>query len=61
MNNALSDTYDDRVIIPDAQMNLFGLEPKDIIARQPAMPGVFFDAPDIELDYDIAVVCTDDI
>lgn len=57
MNNSSSDLYDDRVVIPNAQMNLFGIEQKDIIARQPAMPGVFFNAPDIELDYDIAVVC----
>ncbi|EGQ8541916.1 phosphoadenosine phosphosulfate reductase family protein [Vibrio parahaemolyticus] len=57
MNKASSDLYDDRIIVPGAQMTLFGIEPKDIIARQPAMPGVYFNAPDIELDYDIAVVC----
>lgn len=57
MKNKFSDSYDDHVVVPGIQMNLFGLEPSEIITLQPAMPGVYFDAPDIELDYDIAIVC----
>lgn len=57
MSNSSLDLYDDRVIVPGVQMGLFGLDASDIIARDTDQPGVFFNAPDIVLDYDIAVVC----
>lgn len=58
-----SDRFDDQVIIPsmknsilNSQMDLFGGQ-ENLIALEPAMPGVYFDAPEIDLDYDIAIVC----
>lgn len=49
MNNQVNDLFDDQLVIPHLKQQL--------IAIQPATPNVYFDAPDIELDYDIAVVC----
>ncbi|EOY7321006.1 hypothetical protein ACQD7H_003216 [Vibrio parahaemolyticus] len=58
-----SDRFDDKMIIPsmknsilNSQMDLFGSQ-ENLIALEPAMPGVYFDAPEIDLDYDIAIVC----
>jgi 3'-phosphoadenosine 5'-phosphosulfate sulfotransferase (PAPS reductase)/FAD synthetase len=59
---SLHDTYDDSVILPFLRNTLFkapagkSLTHGEIITQQPAMPGVYFDAPDIELNYDIFIV-----
>lgn len=46
---SVRDRLDDNVIIPSLKENLIALEP--------ATPNVYFNAPDIDLDYDVAVVC----
>ncbi|MEZ8028532.1 phosphohydrolase [Enterovibrio norvegicus] len=54
-----SDNYDDRVVIPalnkSMQIDMFGGD-ESLIALEPASPHVYFDAPDIELDYDKVIV-----
>ncbi|WP_339145135.1 phosphohydrolase [Pseudoalteromonas galatheae] len=50
------DKHDDQVVIPALRRNLLNASDK-LIALEPAMPGVYFDAPDIELNYDVAIVC----
>lgn len=52
-----TDFKDDFIVIPTlkGQLNLFA---EDIIAIEPAAPGVYFDAPEIELDrYDNVILC----
>lgn len=51
-NSSIADSYDDRVIIPATQLDMFGSAMNDVSGKD----GVYFDAPDIDLDYDVAVV-----
>ncbi|AXV67640.1 phosphohydrolase (plasmid) [Pseudoalteromonas lipolytica] len=55
-NIAEIDKHDDQITIPTLRQGLLATSDK-IIALEPAMPGVYFNAPDIELNYDVAVVC----
>ncbi|SHH58275.1 phosphoadenosine phosphosulfate reductase domain-containing protein [Ferrimonas marina] len=54
-NTARTDAMDDRIITGlGNQLDLFQ---GDIIAQAPATPNVYFEAEDIELDYDLFIVC----
>lgn len=56
--NAINDIFDDKIIIPSVGANVFG-DQGNIIEMLPSEPGVYFEAPEIELDtYDYYIVCT---
>lgn len=60
-NNPMSaiqqDKYDDEEILPFLRNILFANKQRgQIITQQPAMPGVYFDAQNIDLNYDVAIL-----